>query len=61
MTAALGPRPGDLSLDDLRRVGEQTVEAIAAYHAELDHRPVMPDVTPAEVASLFVSDLPEDG
>lgn len=36
MAAATGPRPGDLGLDELRRVGEQVMEAIASYHEGLE-------------------------
>ena len=54
-------RPGDLALDELRRVGGSVIEAIADYHAGLDRRAVMPDVVPAEVAALFSGDLPAEG
>ena len=40
------PRPGDIELGALRRLGGQVVEAIAGYHADLDRRAVLPDVTP---------------
>ena len=46
-------RPGDLALDELRRIGSSVVDAIAEYHAGLDSRPVLPDVTPAKVAVSF--------
>lgn len=55
------PRPGDLSLDDLRRVGADVIEAIAQYHAGLDHRRVLPAVSPAEAAARFADALPEVG
>jgi aromatic-L-amino-acid decarboxylase len=54
-------RPGDLALDELRRIGGSVVDAIAEYHAGLDGRPVLPDVTPAEVAASFSGGLPVDG
>jgi hypothetical protein len=54
-------RPGDLGLDELRRIGGSVAEAIAAYHAGLDRRGVLPDVTPAEVAALFTGGLPAEG
>ena len=37
------------------------MEAIADYHAHLDRRAVLPDVSPAEVAARFAGELPEDG
>jgi aromatic-L-amino-acid decarboxylase len=54
-------RPGDLGLDELRRVGGSVLDAIADYHASLDQRAVLPDVTQAEVASLFNGGLPAEG
>jgi hypothetical protein len=55
------PRPGDIELGALRRLGGQVVEAIAGYHADLDRRAVLPGVTPAEVAARFAGELPEEG
>jgi aromatic-L-amino-acid decarboxylase len=55
------PRPGDLDLGEFRRVGRDVVDAVAAYHAELSRRRVLPDVTPAEVAARFAGELPEEG
>lgn len=55
------PRPGDLDLDELRRVGASVVDAIAAYHAALPERRVLPDVTPAQVAAQFADALPDEG
>ena len=55
------PRPGDIELSALRRLGGQVVEAIAGYHAHLDRRAVLPDVSPAEVAARFAGELPEEG
>ncbi|MGQ0720443.1 MAG: pyridoxal phosphate-dependent decarboxylase family protein [Candidatus Eiseniibacteriota bacterium] len=57
----MSPSPGDLATDDLRRVGHEVIDAIAAYHAGLDDRAVLPDVTPAQVAARFTDDLPEEG
>jgi len=54
-------RPGDLDLDEFRRVGYQVIDAIAAYHAGLATRRVIPDVTPAEVAARFADPLAADG
>lgn len=54
-------RPGDLSPDELRRIGGRVVEAIAEYHAGLDDRPVLPCVTPAEVAATFLDGLSAQG
>jgi glutamate/tyrosine decarboxylase-like PLP-dependent enzyme len=56
-----GVRPGDLSPDELRRIGGRVVEAIAEYHAGLDDRPVLPCVTPAEVAATFSDGLSAQG
>jgi glutamate/tyrosine decarboxylase-like PLP-dependent enzyme len=53
--------PGDLDFDELRRVGRQTIETIAEYHANLGRRPVLPRVSPAEVAAGFAGELPEEG
>jgi glutamate/tyrosine decarboxylase-like PLP-dependent enzyme len=55
------PRPGDLSPDDFRRVGAAVIDAIANYHAGIDRRRVLPDVTPAAVAARFADAMPEDG
>jgi glutamate/tyrosine decarboxylase-like PLP-dependent enzyme len=60
-TPEQGPRPGDLDLDEFRRVGREVVDAMAEYHAGLARRRVLPDATPAEVAGLFAGDLPEEG
>jgi glutamate/tyrosine decarboxylase-like PLP-dependent enzyme len=62
MAAESSPtRPGDLDLDEFRRVGREVIDAIAGYYAELDRRRVLPAVTPAEVAARFADDLPESG
>src|SRR3989454_3830110 len=53
--------PGDLALDELHRIGGNVVDAIAEYHAGLDGRPVLPDVSPAELATSFSGSLPADG
>lgn len=55
------PRPGDIEIGELRQVGSQVVEAIADYHARLDRRRVLPDVSPDEVAARFAGELPEAG
>ncbi len=55
------PRPGDIDLPALRRLGGQVVEAIAGYHMGLDRRAVLPDVSPAQVAARFAGELPEEG
>lgn len=54
-------KPGDLDLDEFRRVGYQTIDAIAAYHERLDARPVLPQTTPADVAARFTDDFAEFG
>ena len=54
-------RPGDLDLDEFRRVGYQVIDAIAAYHAGLADRRAIPDATPAEVAARFAEPLAFDG
>jgi aromatic-L-amino-acid decarboxylase len=55
------PRPGDIEMGELRRLGSQVVDAIADYHGHLDGRPVLPDASPAEVAARFAGELPEKG
>lgn len=52
---------GDIEPARFRRLAIHTLDAIAAYHASLGSRPVLPDVTPREVAALFTDDLPEEG
>ena len=37
------------------------MEAIVDYHAHLDRRAVLPDVSPDEVATRFAGELPEEG
>ena len=54
-------KPGDLDLEEFRRVGYQTIDAIAAYHERLDARPVLPQTTPADVAARFTDDFAEYG
>src|SRR5687768_8995310 len=54
-------KPGDLDLEELRRVGYQTIDAIAAYHERLDARPVLPQTTRADVAARFTDDFAEYG
>jgi glutamate/tyrosine decarboxylase-like PLP-dependent enzyme len=54
-------RPGDLDLDEFRRVGYQVIDAIAAYHAGLADRRAIPDATPTEVAARFAEPLALDG
>ena len=54
-------RPGDIPLDEFRRVGREAVDAIADYHAGLARRRVLPAATPAEVAARFAQELPEEG
>ena len=55
------PRPGDIEVGELRRLGSQLVEAIADYHTHLDGRPVLPHASPDEVAARFAGELPEAG
>src|SRR5688572_25289414 len=55
------PRPGDIEPGELRRLGSQVTEAIADYHARLDRRRVLPDVSPDEVAARFAGELAEAG
>ena len=54
-------RPGDLDLDEFRRVGYQVIDAIAAYHAGLADRRAIPDATPTDVAARFAEPLALDG
>ncbi len=54
------PRPGDIDLDEFRRVGRDVVDAIADYHDGLSERRVLPDATPEFVASQFAGELSED-
>jgi aromatic-L-amino-acid decarboxylase len=55
------PHRGDMSLEELRRVGADVIEAIAQYHAGLDQRRVLPAASPSEVAAHFADALPEVG
>lgn len=54
-------KPGDIDLDEFRRIGYEVIDAIAAYHEQLDRRPVLPRATPAEVAARFTDDFAEYG
>jgi len=54
-------KPGDVDLEEFRRVGHQVIDAIAAYHERLDARPVLPRTTRAEVAARFMDDFAEYG
>src|SRR4030095_13300929 len=54
-------RPGDIELDEFRRVGRDVIDAIADYHADLALRNVLPNVTPEEVAARFLDDFSESG
>jgi hypothetical protein len=53
-------RPGDLDLDEFRRVGYQVIDAMAAYHAGLADRRASPGAAPAEVAARFAEPLAFD-
>lgn len=56
------PRPGtDLELDQWRRLGGDVIHAIAEYHERIGERPVLPNVSPHEVAARFLGELPEEG
>ena len=61
MDGATAVRPGDLTGDELRRVGASVLEAIAEYHAGLDRRAVVPKVSPADVSALFTGGFPVEG
>lgn len=52
--------PGDLELSEFRRIGADTINAIADYHATLSDRRVLPDTTPAQVAAMFAGELSEE-
>src|SRR5688572_26736311 len=54
-------KPGDMDLEELRRAGYQTIDAIVAYHERLDARRVLPRTTRAEVAARFTDDFAEYG
>lgn len=54
-------KPGDVDLEEFRRVGHEVIDAIAAYHEHLDARPVLPHTTRAEVAARFMDDFAEYG
>jgi aromatic-L-amino-acid decarboxylase len=54
-------RPGDMDLDEFRRVGREAIDAIAAYHEGLAGRRVLPAVSAADVAAAFAAPMPEDG
>lgn len=54
-------RTGDIDLEEFRRVGYEVIDAIAAYHHELDRRPVLPRTTATDVAARFTDDLAEYG
>lgn len=54
-------KPGDIDLEEFRRVGHEVIDAITAYHQQLDRRPVLPLTTPAEVAARFADDFAEFG
>jgi glutamate/tyrosine decarboxylase-like PLP-dependent enzyme/predicted pyridoxine 5'-phosphate oxidase superfamily flavin-nucleotide-binding protein len=58
---ARAPHPGDLAPEELRRAGADLIETIAAYHAGLAERIVLPAVTPAAVAARFAEPLAETG
>jgi glutamate/tyrosine decarboxylase-like PLP-dependent enzyme len=55
------PAPGDLAVEELRRLGRRVADVVADYHAALRERVVLPAVAPDAVAALFSGDLPEDG
>ncbi|HEV7238349.1 MAG TPA: aminotransferase class V-fold PLP-dependent enzyme [Thermoanaerobaculia bacterium] len=54
-------KPGDLELEEFRRVGYEVIDAIAAYHERLDARPVLPRTTRADVAARFTDEFAEYG
>ena len=64
VTTAAGRRavsPGDIDLEDFRRLGRETVDLIADYHAGLGDRRVLPLAPPADVAAAFAGPMPEEG
>jgi len=54
-------RPGDIDLDEFRRVGHEVIDAIASYHAGLARRQVLPDVSRSAAAARFTEPLSADG
>lgn len=54
-------RPGEIALDEFRRVGREVVDAIADYHADLSGRGRILDVTPEEVRAIFAEELSGEG
>src|SRR5438045_7006956 len=54
-------KPGDIEIEEFRRVGYEVIDAIAAYHEGLDARPVLPRATPADVAAQFIDEFAEYG
>lgn len=55
------PEPGDLDPNQFRRIGHDAIEAMAEYQEHLNLLPVLPRVTPHQVAAMFREPLPEHG
>ena len=54
-------KPGDLELEEFRRVGHQVIDAIAEYHEGLERGRCCRAPRRAEVAALFAGDFAEEG
>ena len=59
--SAYAPGTGDLDPSQFRRIGHDAIEAMAEYQERLNVLPVLPRVTPHQVAALFQERLPEHG
>ncbi len=57
--APLAPAPFDPAADQVRAIGRAATEWIARHYAELEHLPVIPDMSPAQSFALFAEPLPE--
>ena len=51
---------GDVELDEFRKVCEESLDAIADYHADHSSRGVLLDVTPADIRALFAHEISRD-
>lgn len=55
------PASGDMSAEDFRRFGHQTIDWISDYLAHIEERPVLAQVSPGDLIAQLPASAPEHG